>query len=319
MGTERKIEALKEATDRKRQEALDKTNQAIARLLKEGKRINFHTVAEAAGVSVTYLYKYDELKERINYLRKQQEQPSNKPISPQPASDKSKSVIITQLKERIKKLEVENRGLRDQIEAIYGRLSYFQSAQQEVEAFKNENVSLKIEIDCLKQQLGESNKNYAAHQPAPAQPLTSKVTSLVDKKTERSGVSDKIKSELASLEIKLNSTLTKTIESASESIVLSAIEALKEAMANGVIERPGGWLNAAIKDGWIPNEKHLPQDKTEREIFKEWFDLAYKQRLVLASTKGAGGQMYVYTVDGVQLPFEEMLVEHPLETLRASL
>lgn len=287
--------------------------------MKEGKRINFYTVAEAAGVSVTYLYKYDELKERINHLRKQQEQPSNKPISPQLASDKSKSVIITQLKKRIKQIEVENRGLRDQIEAIYGRLSYFQSAQQEVEAFKNENVSLKIEIDCLKQQLGECNKNYAAHQPAPAPTLNSKVTSLVDKKTERSGVSDKIKSELVSLEIKLNSTLTKTIKSASESIVLSAIEALKEAMANGVIERPGGWLNAAIKDGWIPNEKHLPQDKAERDIFKEWFDLAYKQRLVLASTKGDDGQMYVYTVDGVQLPFEEMLVEHPLETLRVSL
>lgn len=29
MGTERKIEALKEATDRKRQEALDKTNGSL--------------------------------------------------------------------------------------------------------------------------------------------------------------------------------------------------------------------------------------------------------------------------------------------------
>lgn len=70
MRTERKIEALRVATERKRQSALDKTNAAITRLLKEGKRINFPTVAKEAGVSVTYLYKYEEIKERIHHLRK---------------------------------------------------------------------------------------------------------------------------------------------------------------------------------------------------------------------------------------------------------
>lgn len=43
----------------------------------------------------------------------------------------------------------------------------------------------------------------------------------------------------------------------------------------------------------MPNEKSLPYDKVERDIFKQWFDLAYKQRLVLASTKGDDGRMYV--------------------------
>jgi hypothetical protein len=81
-----------------------------------------------------------------------------------------------------------------------------------------------------------------------------------------------------------NTTLTNTIKSAREELVLSAIEALKIAMNTKVIQRPGGWLNNAIKDGWKPNENHLPQEQGERDIFKEWFDLAYKQRLVLAST-----------------------------------
>lgn len=87
-------------------------------------------------------------------------------------------------------------------------------------------------------------------------------------------------------------------------------------MASGSIERPGGWLKRAIEDGWIPNEKHLPQDKVERDIFKEWFDLAYKQRLVLASTKGNDGQMYVYNLDGVLLPFEQMWADYPLDKLK---
>ena len=113
--------------------------------------------------------------------------------------------------------------------------------------------------------------------------------------------------------------MTKTIKSASEELVLSAIAALKEAMNFGVIERPGGWLNKAIKNGWKPNEKHLPQDKVTRDIFKEWFDLAYKQRLVLASTLGDDGQMYIYTHDGVSLPFQQILTEYPLERLKSSL
>lgn len=315
MRTERKIEALKEATDRKRQEALDKTNAAIAKLLKEGKRINFPTVAKEAGVSVTYLYKYDDLKERINHLRKQQEETIKKPIAPQSASDKSKQVIINQLRERIKQLEADNRELRDKNEAVYGRLYQLQSVQQQAEALKLEIESIKAENNWLKQQLDECRPTPQI-QFSSTLPTDSKVTSLERKRTQRKDISDQIKLELASVGVKLNTTLSKTIKSAPEEIVLIAIQALKEASN---VERPGGWLNRAIQDGWMPNEKNLPLDKAERDIFKQWFDLAYKQRLVLASTKGDDGRMYVFTIDGLRLSFEQMLAEYPLEKLKLSL
>lgn len=322
MGSERKIEALREATDRKRQSALDKTNAAIAKLLKEGKRINFPTVAKEAGVSVTYLYKYDEIKDRINHLRKQQEQTSEKPIVPQLASDKSKQVIFNQLRERVKQLKADNRELRTKNEVVYGQLYKLQSAQQEIEVTRTENVSLRAENAWLKQQLDECRHSFVQPQAdsiSSAALPDSKVTSLEQKRTQRSGIGDKIKLELAAVGIKLNSTLTKTIKSTSEAIVESAIEALKEAMKSGSIERPGGWLNKAIQDGWMPNEKHLPHNQVERDLFQKWFNLAYKQRLVLASTKGEDGQMYVYNIDGVRLPFEQVLAEYPLEKLQASL
>ena len=53
-----------------------------------------------------------------------------------------------------------------------------------------------------------------------------------------------------------------------------------------------------------------------REIFNEWFNLAYKQQLVLASVKGDDGQLYVYTRNGIPLPFKQMLAEYPLEKLK---
>lgn len=323
MGAERKIEALREATDRKRQEALEKTNAAITRLLKEGKSINFPTVAKEAGVSITYLYKYDDIKERINHLRKQQEQTIKKPIAPQSASDKSKQVMLNQLRERVRQLEVDNREFRTKNEAVYGRLHQLQSNQQEVENLRTENTRLKIEITSLKEQVDKFSRHSLlpeiTHLTQTADSKDSKVTSLDNKRTQQSGIDEKIKSELARLKVPLNTTLTRTIKSASVELVSSAIEALEEAMNSSAIERPGGWLNKAIKDGWKPNAAHLPQNEVERDVFKEWFDLAYKQRLVLASTKGDDNQMYVYDLNGVLLPFKQMLAEHPLETLKVSL
>ena len=319
MGTERKIEALREATDRKRQSALEKTNAAITKLLKEGKRINFPTVAKEAGVSVTYLYKYDEIKDRINHLRQQQEQTSEKPIAPQLASDKSKQVIFNQLRERVKQLEADNRELRTKNEAVYGRLYQLQSVQQSAEALKLEFASLQAENNWLKQQLDECHRAAQPHSCS-SLPTDSKVTSLAQERTQRKDISDQIKSELADVGVKLNTTLAKTIRSSPEEIVLLAIQALKQALEHGNVERPGGWLNRAIQDGWMPNEKNLPMDLVERDIFKQWFDLAYKQRLVLASTKKSDdGKMYVFNVDGFRLSFEQMLAQYPLEKLRSSL
>jgi len=63
-------------------------------------------VAREAGLSVSYLYKYPEIKERIEILRKQQLK-ADKPTTAQKASDNSKTVIIYQLRERIKQLEAE--------------------------------------------------------------------------------------------------------------------------------------------------------------------------------------------------------------------
>lgn len=128
-------------------------------------------------------------------------------------------------------------------------------------------------------------------------------------------ISDKIKLEIDQIEINLNATLAKTIKSASEEVVLLAIQALKEALECGNVRHPEAWLNRAIQNGWTPN-KNLLQNTAEKD-FKKWFDIAYSKRLVLASTRGDDGQIYVYTQNGVPLPFKQMLSEYPLEELHS--
>ena len=112
-------DGLRNAAEQKKNDALERTDKAISQMVKEGKKINFHTVAEAAGLSVAYLYKYDSIKQRIDQLRKQQS-PIKGLVQKPGASEDSRTAIITTFKERIKKQELEIKGLRDHIEVTQG-------------------------------------------------------------------------------------------------------------------------------------------------------------------------------------------------------
>lgn len=297
----RKIEALQEAAALKSQEAEERVEKALERMIKQNQKINFQTVAHSANVSTAYLYKYEELKNRIIQLRDQQKNQSNPKKAPS-ASDNSKVVIISNLREETKRLRTETSELRRANEALTGRLYQVQSSKDLAERLKTENDSLRQQLKELTERLQDCEAR-----------LPQKVTSISQAKGSRqSGISDRVKSQLEAAGIQLNPTLTKVIKSASEEAVLNAIEAYKEALATGNIGRPGGWLKRAIEEEWKPND--IVQDKSEQETFNEWFPLARKKGLVMASQKGKDG-IEVYTSDGRWIPFSDMLKEYPLATM----
>lgn len=302
-------ELLVAAAELKKKEAIEKTEKAIAKLSSRGEEITFRSIAQQAGVSVSYLYKYEELKDRIKHLREQQKQTVVKPTQEkryQPASDKSKGVLIYSIKEENKKLRAEIEGLRRHIEVVQGR-------NYELASVEEDNNRLKKSLELINQELEDCRCQIKA-----STKIDAKVTSLVEKTGEQApAISKQIKSKLDELGITLNTTLTKTIKSKSSEIVLAAIKSFEETIERGQqIKNPGGWLNKAIQDGWMPEEKHLPLSKVERDIFNEWFNLARKQRLVMASSKGDDGQIIVYTTLGIPIPFEQMLAEYPIEALK---
>jgi predicted transcriptional regulator len=94
--TNRKIEALQEAAAQKAKESEERVEKALEKMIKQGQKITFSTVAQVANVSTAYLYKQPDLRSRIEALRDQQKQRS-KPKQPPPASDNSKGVIIQSL------------------------------------------------------------------------------------------------------------------------------------------------------------------------------------------------------------------------------
>ena len=201
-------------------------------------------------------------------------------------------------------------GLRRVNEGIAGRLYHLQGADDLGERLKSENAQLKRENSELKRQLEESH--FSQTNLAVASADDSKVALLDKKRAGRLDISDKVKQQLDELEIKLNSTLTKTIKSAAEDTVLNAIKAFREVVASSNIEKPGAWLKKAIEEDWLPNEEI--EQKTELNIFNQWYALAQKKKLVLGSQNTSSGIM-IYTKDKKWIPFQEMLAKHPLSTL----
>jgi hypothetical protein len=120
---ERNTLGLRTHAQEKARETARRAEAAIAHLLKEQRPINFKTVAETAGISTAWLYGNEALKQRIIHLRTQQVPAVQVKISlREQASSASKDAMIAALRQRVKKLEAENRDLRRQVEVANGLL-----------------------------------------------------------------------------------------------------------------------------------------------------------------------------------------------------
>lgn len=303
MTVKRNVEGLAVAAQKKRQESFDKVEQGIQQLLKERKVINFNTVAQISGVSKAWLYKEPEIKARIEHLR--QNNLKTQKIPPkEKLQDASKDTIIKTLKERIKKVETENRELREQNEVIYGRMLQISELEQRLERLELENTKLKNQLEACQSQLSK-----------PLLPEKSILKSVPIKKVLLE-ISDTIKDELDALNIKLTNTLTSKMRQSTEDIVLTAIEALKEQLQYQVIRNPGGWLANAIDNQWQPNQ---PQgcETHASDIFTQWYDLAREQGIVIGSRKDDDGSIWVRENAGHWVPFEDFSSKWTIEYLRS--
>lgn len=256
-------ELLVKAAEAKKKDAAERLEKSIRQVLDSGENITFKAIAETAGLSVSYLYKYPEIKNRIAELRNQQKAAIggivNKTPKFQPATDKSKAVIISKLRQENRRLRNDNEELKKHIEVSQGRVIEL----RQVEA---ENNRLKARIKELEQNL-----------------TNVKVTSINKKK--QSDIHPDILTQLQMVGVKLNPTLTKTIKTASSITVFDAIEALKDQLNKQDIPNSGGWLNKAIKEEWTKSKTlHSVSTKPEQKIVKA-IDKPQKEKVSLTQLK----------------------------------
>lgn len=100
----------------------EKVDEAIQRLIKAQKSINFNSVANESGITKATLYNNKDIRQRIETLREQQSQVPTPSQVKREMDDNNKDAIIASLKRKIKRLEEENKELREQIKVNYAEI-----------------------------------------------------------------------------------------------------------------------------------------------------------------------------------------------------
>jgi hypothetical protein len=252
---ENRIETLIKTQAARKQDSLERVYKAIERLQKIGAKINFHTVAKEALVSVSYLYKYPEIKQKIGDLRNQQSSIfgsyKNNLIS---SNSTSHSQVLERFKKRIHQLEQDNQELKRKNEALAGQVYRVHYLQEQVErqqkAIEDLQARLKVALN---------------------QTSTAKVIPIVEAKKQT--VSDLIQQELISSGIRMTKSLNQVICCHEPEIVLLAITAFKQYRETHNIQNPAGCLRRAIESNWVPNQALTPSTP-EQEEFEQFYQNA---------------------------------------------
>jgi NADH dehydrogenase/NADH:ubiquinone oxidoreductase subunit G len=113
---------LLKSIENKKQQAFQKVETTIKEMIKQQKKINFNSVAEKSGVSKSFLYKYGDIRNRIETLRKQEEGLETPKQVKREMTDQSKDVIIASLQKRNKALEEENKKLKEQLKVDWAEI-----------------------------------------------------------------------------------------------------------------------------------------------------------------------------------------------------
>lgn len=320
-GREKRVEVLNAAQEQRKKDCFERTEKAILKLIQNNEKLSFSAISREAGVTISYLYKYPEIKERVQHLRKQQIERVEKPTKPQTASEKSKQTIIEQLRDRIKTLEWERKQQEKNIQAITGRLyemgrniDLIDSLRAENSRLNDEKKQLRKELESTRNELNDCQQRLITRNP--------KIASLDQsrsQKTTNNDISDELKANLSEVGIKLNKTLTQMIKSAPEAQVISALSVVKEALSSGNVRSKAGLFRKALESAWEPNETDSEREANAfTSCFSEWYDLARKYGIVIGS-RNEEGVLMVQENAGQWHKFEDFSAKWTLDYLKRKL
>jgi hypothetical protein len=117
----RNLAGLKSSAQSRSNETMSRATLAIRQMKSEEVEINFRSVATRAGVSTAWLYRTKPMRDRI--MKARTTSPAVAGETLQSRQRLSHERIVATLRLRIKTLEDGNRELKEQLEAVYGRLA----------------------------------------------------------------------------------------------------------------------------------------------------------------------------------------------------
>lgn len=116
---QQRLDHLARAARAKHDAALTRAEAGLRQLIKSGAPVNFRTLATEAGVSLDFLYRTPQLRERVEALRAQQH-PRPAPSGPNAAAPTN--AVVAALTAKLRQARDENTHLRAQLAAAHGEL-----------------------------------------------------------------------------------------------------------------------------------------------------------------------------------------------------
>lgn len=105
---------LAQANDRRHQKALLAARHAIQELQRQGRAVNFSTVAQSAGVSRGWLYRQDQIRDLISRQQALKPPATRRATAHRATADSLRQRLDAARAENTR-LRAENRSLRDQL------------------------------------------------------------------------------------------------------------------------------------------------------------------------------------------------------------
>lgn len=120
MSNYNRIKHLKQLHAERKNNTHKKVDEAVQRLIRANKNINFNSISQESGLTKATLYNNADIRERIETLRYQQSQVPTPAQVKREMDENNKDALIASLKRKIKKLEEENKQLKEQLKISYG-------------------------------------------------------------------------------------------------------------------------------------------------------------------------------------------------------
>ncbi|NJM22630.1 MAG: transposase [Richelia sp. SM1_7_0] len=224
--------------------------KAIQEIKKHSQPLTFKNIATLAGCSVSYLYKWDDIKTYIHELQKEIETTLNQIEEPevkyQPHSLKTLHQVASY---KIRQLEGEIRELKRQNEILRGHVA-------EIYEIKDENERLRTQL----RELTISNNKVIPIQ-------TSKIVSIKgEHKITNNDTPLEVIDYLQAMGIKVTKKLREEIKLRDIEKVKLSIEAYKQYRDSYEVKSPAACLLSMICDQAEPNIENKP-DKPQPSIF----------------------------------------------------
>ena len=286
---DKQTSVLRRTQANRKEQKKEQVLKGIQEILKQKKPLTFKNIATVAGCSVSYLYKWNDIKAYIHELQQKGETTLNSLEEPRRVDRPHSLKTLYQVtKDKIRKLEDEIGELKHQNEVLRGHVAQIYETRDEnerlrtklreltshegtVNIFQKQNEKLSLEIEILVQENLELKNKLARN--------TLKSKNKVNQtKRPTIHVPNSVKTELKKLKIKINSTLRKLIRENPEEVILESIDALKYAMLKNEVKNPSGFLFKAIKYRWkVPQnyvkdiDINIQKENEFPEGFEEWF------------------------------------------------